>query len=204
MKKSFGYSRLEGALLTGLAAAILLSALGVRTQAAVADKLLRLHVVAASDSEADQAVKLAVRDRVLEETARLTADAADVQAARAAIQAGIPAIRQAAEDVLEEQGSRDGVTVTLGDWDFPTKDYGDFALPAGRYDALRVVIGPGEGRNWWCVLFPPLCTAAAFADTAAAAGLNEEEIRFMTTEDGYEIRFRVAEWIGTLRHLLGI
>ena len=85
----------------------------------------------------------------------------------------------------------------------PTKDYGGFALPAGRYDALRVEIGEGAGQNWWCVLFPPFCTTAAFEEEAVAAGLDEDEIRLMSSDGEYELRFRLVEWISRLRELLG-
>lgn len=198
-----GFSRIEAALLVGLAAAVLVSAAGVRTQAALSDKLLRLHVVANSDSAADQALKLAVRDRVLEEAERITAGAADAAEARSTAAAALPRLCAAAEAALREAGCGDSVTVSLDTEYFPTKRYGGFALPAGRYEALRVVIGEGRGQNWWCVLFPPFCTAAVFADTAAAAGLEPEEISFMRTEDGIELRFRLAEWIGWMREKLG-
>ncbi len=203
MKRN-GFSRFEGALLAGLAAAILVSSVGTRLQAGLAEKVLRLHVIANSDSAGDQALKLAVRDSVLARVEALTRDADSAEKARRAVEAGMSDIRRAAEETVAAAGRDDTINLTLGESYFPTKQYGDFALPAGRYDALRVVIGAGEGKNWWCVLFPPFCTAAVFADTAAAAGLGEEEIRFLTADGGYELRFRLAEWVSLLRERLGI
>ncbi|MBE6935056.1 MAG: stage II sporulation protein R [Ruminococcaceae bacterium] len=196
-------TRLEAALLTGFAAALLWCAVSAGMQERVAEQVLRLHVIAHSDSAADQALKLAVRDRVLLETERLTADADGLSAARAAVAAHLTTLERAAAETVAAAGYAYPVRVTLGDTRFPTRRYGGFALPAGTYDALRVVIGEGEGQNWWCVLFPPFCTSAAFAETAEAAGLSSAEIRFLTGS-GYELRFRVMEWLELLRQRLGI
>ena len=89
------------------------------------------------------------------------------------------------------------MTAELAETSFPTKDYDGFSLPAGRYLALRLVIGQGTGQNWWCVVFPPLCTAAAseVPETALAAGLTEDQVSLMTGEDdGYVLKFKVVEW----------
>ena len=196
-------TRLEAALFIGLAAALLWCAIGAGVQEQVAGKVLRLHVIAHSDSAADQALKLAVRDRVLEETARLTADAADLSAARAAVAAELDTLQTVARDTVRRAGYPYSVHVTLGDAQFPTKEYGGFALPAGKYDALRVEIGDAAGQNWWCVLFPPFCTTAAFAEEAEAAGLSDGEIRFLTGS-GYELRFRVLQWLNVLRLRLNL
>lgn len=191
-------------MLIGLAAAILFSAAGVRMQQALSDKLLRLHVIANSDSAEDQALKLRVRDRILTLAEDLTRDAGNVGEARAAVEAALPALREAAEETLRASGNCSPVRLSLGESYFPTKDYEDFSLPAGRYDALRVVIGSGEGQNWWCVLFPPFCTAAAFGEEAADAGLGESEIRLMSSDGAYELRFRLIEWASLLREKLGL
>ena len=197
-------SRLTAALLAVLGLAVLLSGVGAQTQAALSERLLRLHVVANSDGAADQALKLAVRDRLLAEAERITASADSAAEARSALAASLPRLQRAAESALRDAGGDDPVTLTLEEAYFPTREYGEFALPAGRYEALRAVIGAGAGKNWWCVLFPPFCTAAVFADAAAAAGLTDEEIRLLQTEDGYILRFRLAEWIGRLREKLKI
>lgn len=207
MKKfqiSAAFTKLEGALLIGLAAAILFTAAGVQIQAALADKMLRLHVIANSDSAEDQALKLKVRDSVLREVELLTENDDSVGMARTDVAAGFSAIQQAAEDVIAAEGYTYDVCLSLGETYFPTKDYDGFSLPAGRYDALRVVIGDGAGQNWWCVLFPPFCTTAAFEEEAVAAGLDEDEIRLMSSDGEYELRFRLVEWISRLREFLGV
>ncbi len=204
IKFSTYFTKLEGALLIGLAAAILFAAVGTQIQTALAGKMLRLHVIANSDSDEDQALKLKVRDSVLQEVELLTADAGTVGTAREDVRSGMAAIQKAAEKAIAAEGYTYGVQLSLGETYFPTKDYDGFALPAGRYDALRVVIGEGVGQNWWCVLFPPFCTTAAFEEEAAAAGLGEEEIRLMSSDGEYELRFRLVEWISRLRELLGV
>lgn len=202
-KNSAAFTKPEGALLIGLAAALLFAVAGIQIQTALADKMLRLHVIANSDSDEDQALKLKVRDSVLREVELLTENDGSVGTARTDVAAGLPAIQQAAEDVIASEGFTYGVRLSLGEAYFPTKDYGGFALPAGRYDALRVEIGEGAGQNWWCVLFPPFCTTAAFEEEAVAAGLDEDEIRLMSSDGEYELRFRLVEWISRLRELLG-
>lgn len=196
-------TKVEAALLIGFAAALLWCAVSMTVQENVAEKVLRLHVIAHSDEAEDQALKLQVRDRILQETARLTADAAELADARKTVAAHLDTLQQAAAETVAAAGYVYSVRVTLGDTPFPTRQYGDFALPAGTYDALRVVIGEGKGQNWWCVLFPPFCTSAAFAETAEDAGLSRREIRFLTGS-GYELRFRTMEWLEVLRRRLGL
>lgn len=169
-------------------------------QAALAEKLIRLHVVANSDSEADQALKLQVRDAVLAVTEPLVMEAEDPKAALAA---GLPEIQAAAERCLLAHGSADAVKVTLGREAFPTRVYDTFALPAGVYTALRVTIGTGEGHNWWCVVFPSICLRAAsgdLEDAAAAAGFTDQEVKLITESDtGYVLKFKTMELLQKLQ-----
>jgi stage II sporulation protein R len=139
---------------------ILLAAIAVIGSAAPAksvlvssDGVLRLHVIAASDSEEDQSVKLAVRDAILP----LFERAESYEDARAFLLSHGREIQLTAEAVLRERGIDDGVQLSLGTETFPDRTYGDTLFPAGEYDALCVRIGAAEGHNWWCVLFPPLC-----------------------------------------------
>lgn len=173
MKKShFRYWEL--ALLLALAVTILWGAASLGQQEELGRKVIRLHVIANSDSPEDQALKLRVRDRVLARAQEILEQSADMAQAEPA--------------------------------EFPTKDYDGFSLPAGKYLALRVIIGQGAGQNWWCVVFPPLCTAAAcqWQDAGRAAGLEEDDLSLMAEEDaGYEIRFRSVELWEMLRQWLG-
>lgn len=190
--------RWEAALLAGVAVAMLAGVWLDREQAALADKVIRLHVIANSDSETDQALKLEVRDRILEEAAEVFSGSGTVAEAAAAIQAALPRLEEAGREVVRETGYDYAVSVSLEDnvW-FPTKEYTDFALPQGSYTALRVVIGEGKGRNWWCVVFPPLCLGSVSETTEEAAALgtlSEEDVALMTGEDeGYVVKFKAIE-----------
>lgn len=159
-------------------------------------KLLRLHVVAHSDSDADQALKLEVRDAVLDCAAGYLENVSDVRAAEQVLGAHLAELARAGQAVVREKGYDYAVRASLGTSHFPTKTYDGFALPAGDYRALRVTIGAGEGRNWWCVVFPALCVSAAseWQDTAVSGGLSDEDVRLMAEEDeGYVLRFKCLE-----------
>lgn len=123
----------------------------------VPGQLIRLHVVANSDSEEDQALKRLVRDKVVEQTYLLFRNAKDVNEAKLIAANNLEVIRQAALAEVRKAGKPYDVKVELGKFMFPAKTYGSLNLAAGKYEALRVIIGSGEGKNWWCVLFPPLC-----------------------------------------------
>ena len=168
----------EAALLLAVAAALLWGACTLQRQDALEQKVIRLHVIANSDSEADQALKLRA----------------------------LPRLQQTAAEEIAAQGSRYTVSAGLEETEFPTREYDGFALPSGEYLALRVVIGEGAGKNWWCVVFPPLCTTAAcdFQETAVSGGLGEEDLSLITEEDGgYVLRFRAVELWEGLRQWLG-
>ena len=159
-------------------------------------KLLRLHVVANSDSDADQALKLEVRDAVLDCAAGYLENVSDVRAAEQVLGAHLAELAGAGQAAVREKGYDYAVRASLGTSHFPTKTYDGFALPAGDYRALRVTIGAGEGRNWWCVVFPTLCVSAAseWQDTAVSGGLSDEDVRLMAEEDeGYVLRFKCLE-----------
>ena len=163
------------------------------------DELLRLHVVGASDSKADQDVKLLVRDAVLGSLEEGLRDLSDPEAAYDYVARMLPRVESAANRCLKAAGFSDTVSVSLTEEAFPTREYDTFALPAGVYKALRVVIGEGEGRNWWCVVFPQLCmTGEDFVETASVAGLEPELSE--TLEGEYEIRFWLLEKWGELKN----
>ena len=166
---------------------------------ALHDELLRLHVVGASDSAADQEVKLLVRDAVLASLEDGLRDLTDVDAAVDYVSRMLPRVEAAANRCLAAAGFSDTVAVSLTEEAFPTRDYDNFSLPAGVYRALRVVIGEGEGKNWWCVVFPQLCMAGEdFVETASVAGLSPELTG--TLEGEYELRFWVLEKWGEMKN----
>jgi len=162
-------------------------------QARLASHLVRLHVLAVSDTAEEQAVKLRVRDAVLRYLEPKLASVTDAREAEAVLSRELPGIRSAAG---EAAGGR-AVTVTLGEEHYPTRDYGDFALPAGRYRSLRVVLGEGKGHNWWCIVFPPVCLSAAQREAALPA-MNPEDYALITREEGWQLRFRLVELWGEL------
>lgn len=193
---------IEIALLIGLAVFLASGALALRTQDALADKVVRLHVLANSDSEEDQALKLRVRDVVLERATELLEQSADRREAEGLLRGNLLELERIAAEEIKVCGYDYPVTAELTDTEFPTKEYDGFTLPAGEYLALRIVIGEGGGRNWWCVVFPPLCTAAS-ADvptSALAAGLSEGQVGLITEENrGYVLKFKTVEWWETIR-----
>ena len=191
--------RWEAALMAGFAVALLAGVWLDREQTELAGQVVRLHVIANSDSAADQALKLQVRDRVLERAAAVCADARNAEEAVTALRGALPELEAAAKEAVDQAGAECPVAASLADgvW-FPTKDYDGFALPQGRYTALRVVLGEGAGRNWWCVVFPPLCQSSAEEVRPALAALGEEEAALLTGEsEGYVIKFKAMElWEG--------
>ena len=156
-------------------------------------RLVRLHVIAVSDDDAEQAVKLQVRDAVLAYLEPQLQGVTDVDAAQQLIAGDLDGIARAAQAAAGERPVR----VALGPEHYPTRDYGTFALPAGVYTSLRVTLGAGAGHNWWCVVFPPLCTTAVAGDMEEAArdaGLSEDDVALITRSDeGYTLKFKSIE-----------
>ena len=168
------------------------------------DELLRLHVVANSDSAEDQAVKLKVRDAVVESLREEMAKITDFEQARAYIQENLPKIQRVANACLEALGFDGNAVATLGKEVFDTRYYDTFTLPAGVYEALRITIGAGEGKNWWCVVFPTLCFTAAAEEldaVAAGAGFSDSLTAAITGEEGYQVRFFLLEVLGRLENM---
>lgn len=172
----------------------------------LAARLVRLHVIAVSDDDAEQAVKLQVRDAVLAYLEPQLADVTDIGAAQQIIAGDLDGIARAAQAAAGERPVR----VSLGPEHYPTRDYGTFALPAGVYTSLRVTLGAGAGHNWWCVIFPPLCAQAAGL-SEQAAGLSEQAVQALSDDDvrlvtesggGYVVRFRLLElWDALVQRL---
>ena len=202
--KSKTVKAVELGLLVGLIAALMWSVGTVRTRQEISDKVVRLHVLANSDSEEDQALKYRVRDAVLGRLTALMRTSEDRSQAEGIIRGQLLELEELARQEITAAGYDYPVTAQLQELDFPTREYESFTLPAGEYLALQLVIGEGAGQNWWCVVFPPLCTAAA-ADvpaSALAAGFSEEEVRFITEEEGYVLKFKALEWLEALKEKL--
>ncbi|MBR6313244.1 MAG: stage II sporulation protein R [Clostridia bacterium] len=184
---------LEAAALCAMALTVLLSVLTFQqTGDTVRAGVLRLHVIAHSDAPEDQQLKLAVRDALLKKGKSLAA-AETKQAAERSLADALPDYRETARQVIAAHGYDYDVTISLKPAFFPTRTYGDVTLPAGTYDALRVVIGDGKGQNWWCVMFPPLCLPAAQDSTALEDVLNEDACQLVSSSPRYELRFWIVE-----------
>ncbi len=192
----------EIALLLGVALCLLSGAGAIQTQQELSDKVVRLHVLANSDSQEDQALKLQVRDAVLNRAETLLTQSSSRSEAEGILRGQLLEFERLAENVIREQGYDYQVTAQLQGTEFPTREYEGFTLPAGEYLALRILIGAAEGQNWWCVVFPPLCTAvsAEVPASALAAGFTEEEVRLITEEDGgYVLKLKTLEFWEQLR-----
>jgi len=168
------------------------------------ENIIRLHVIANSDSTEDQAQKLRVRDRVLAYLAPILADVTDFADAEEHIRESIPQLERTVCDLLQEEGADISVRVSLTDSAFDTRYYDTFALPAGVYSSLRVELGEAEGKNWWCVAFPSLCIPAAgkdFSDVAAGAGFSDNLTGSLSGKNRFEVRFFVIDLLGRLENL---
>ena len=192
MRKNNRLRPWETALLAAVCVTLLTGVWAQGRQSALADKVVRLHVIAASDSAEDQRVKLEVRDALLAYLSPRLEAASGARDAAAVIAASAPELKKIAETV-----SGGSARVELGRETYPTREYETFSLPAGEYTSLRVTLGAGGGRNWWCVVYPPLCTAGV--ETAQEALLSEDDIKLITEDGGgYVLRFRLLEWWGSL------
>ena len=173
------------------------------TQVRLASQVIRLHVIANSDSEEDQALKLEVRDRVLETTSALLAGETEPQAAAVLLNQHLDDIAQTAAQEISAQGHDDRVEVRLEQTWFPTRQYQGISLPAGNYLALRVLIGAAEGHNWWCVVFPNLCLPAVSERALEASTLTPGQISLLQEEEtSYVFRFKALELWQSLKHRL--
>ena len=187
----------EIAALAALSLSLLLGTWAQGRQTELSDRLIRLHIVAVSDAPEEQALKLRVRDAVLAYLSPRLAGLDDAGAARQLLEEDLAGIARAAREMA---GGRT-VRVSLERERFPLRQYEGFALPAGEYESLRIVLGEGEGHNWWCVVFPPLCEQV-IAPEQARTVMGGDNFSLIAEEEGYELRFRLLELWGELRQSL--
>lgn len=178
--------------------AMVVTFLPVNGESEIYDNMIRLHVIANSDSEADQALKLKVRDTILNTLSNLEGE--NKEMAEAEIARLIPIIEKAAEDTITNEGYTYSVKAEIGEEKYPVRYYDDYVLPEGVYSSLRVTIGEGEGKNWWCVLYPPMCTATSVKECEEdfiAAGFSGEQYKLIKKNSGgkYKIRFAILEML---------
>ena len=177
----------------------------------ISDNVFRLHVIANSDSEADQTLKYIVRDEVLKYLKSVDPNASSKDEVISIISNNLDNIKKVAEDTIANNGYNYPVTVEIGTFEFPTKTYGDISFPAGFYDALRVKIGAAAGKNWWCVMFPPLC----FVDisTGIVDDESKQTLKNDLSEESYDIissndntvhfKFKILEMFNNIGLKLG-
>ncbi len=169
------------------------------------ENILRLHVIANSDSEEDQQQKLLVRDSIVSYLQPKLEGFTDKEQVMALLEQELPKLKELAQRTLEEVGTKLSVGVSLCREAFDTRYYDTFSLPAGIYDALKIEIGEAEGKNWWCVVFPSLCLPAAgqsFVETAAVSGIDRDLSSTLTGKGAYEIRFFFLDCLGKLENYL--
>jgi len=171
---------------------------------ALNDNLIRLHVVANSDSDDDQTLKLKVRDAVVDKLQATMESFSSMEEAKEYLQAHLPELEEFVNQVIRDLGGTDTAKVSVDHEAFDTREYDTFVLPAGNYEALRITIGEGQGKNWWCVVFPSLCvgkTHQEFADTAVGAGFSNTLTD--TLQQGKpQIRFFLLDWLGRVENFL--
>ena len=185
-----------------LVAFLILSVLPVNGEEDIYSDMIRLHVLAHSDEEDEQQLKLKVRDAILAKVTELTDGVTDKAAAFGIVEENLELFSSIGEEVVLENGYSHKVKAEIGKEVYPVREYDGFKLPAGEYYSLRIMIGSAEGKNWWCVLFPPLCTATAEErdEVFVATGFSSEQYRTVT-ETGrtkYKIKFKILEIIEEL------
>ncbi len=186
-----------GAAFAVIALAMVLSFLPIHGESELYSSVLRLHVIANSDSDADQELKLKVRDAVLSKSEEILRGATSREEAAQRISDACESLRACALAAVREAGYEYGVSIELGVEEYPTRNYESCCFPAGKYLSLRIKLGNAEGKNWWCVLFPPLCLSAA-GDSAGGfieAGLSGEQYNIITETSSpkYKVRFKLLE-----------
>ncbi len=157
------------------------------------ESVLRLHILADSDSEEDQRLKLCVRDALLERSGELFGEADDLESAEEAALEALPEIVDIAEDTLRAQGCDSSVRAYLADMEFDERVYGNITMPAGKYRALHIEIGEAKGHNWWCVMYPPLCIPAAeeVESRNEKEYFDEKELDIVYRPKKYRIKFAI-------------
>ena len=174
----------------------LLSILPIHSESLIYDEVLRLHVIANSDSDADQELKLLVRDAILEETQKILKNVKSREEAEKIISEHSALLENIALETVRKNRFDYSVALELGKEKYPTKNYESCAFPSGEYLSLRIKIGEASGENWWCVLFPPLCLSAATdKDAFTSVGITDSQYQIITETDNpkYKIRFNLLE-----------
>lgn len=193
MEKGKVLKRWEAAMLIALSISLCAACWAQARQQSISSSLVRLHVLAHSDSEEEQALKLRVRDEVLRYISPKLEKAGSAEQAKDIIEQELSGIAQAAASAAEGRQ----VKLSMGSERYPTRVYEGFSLPAGRYESLRITLGEGQGQNWWCIVFPPVCLSAVQSEPVEAV-MNKEDYALVSSQPGWELRFKTVELWGEL------
>ncbi|MEG1615057.1 MAG: stage II sporulation protein R [Oscillospiraceae bacterium] len=188
------YKKIEISLLIAfvLTAAISISGFAANCNG-IEHSVLRMHVIANSDKENDQKLKLKVRDAVLKEGSDVFSGATNVKEAQDKIEISQDRLLATAKRVVADEGYDYNVKIEIGKEYFNTRTYGNITLPAGQYNAVRIIIGEGAGKNWWCVMFPPMCLPGATQESEIDAVPKDGESRLVKSDPKIDARFKIVE-----------
>lgn len=195
------FRKIEISVALALVASIVFSVFSfAQTSEKIRNDVLRLHVIANSDSTADQNLKLAVRDEILLKGEELFNGSVNVKNAVEKISPYIDELESYAEEIIEKRGYDYPVKITIGKEYFETRTYKTVTLPAGEYLSLIVRIGKAKGKNWWCVMFPPMCISAADENDALKDVMNKNELKLVNSNPNFEPRFKIIEIIENIKN----
>lgn len=195
--------KIKISITVGIVVAILFSICSfAKTSEEIRSDVLRLHVIANSDTSVDQKLKLRLRDYILQEGKDIFNGSVNVENAVEKIEPVLPELEKSAKAFVNQAGFDYDVKISLSNEYFTTRTYETVTLPAGKYLALRVVIGSGEGHNWWCVMFPPMCVPAADKKDEIENVFSEKEIKLVESKPKYEPRFKVVEIYEQLKEII--
>ena len=207
LKRFFSKDFLKRDLITAILAAMLFSMIfslaGFEAKCNdLKQNILRLHIIANSDSAEDQALKLKIRDELLKKSNGLFETAGNKEQAIELVNENTDFLKEVAHEVLLKEGKNQPVSISVGKAYFDTRVYDNFTLPAGEYEAVRVLIGKAEGKNWWCVMFPSMCVPAAEKEHKLTEAVNEKSAEIAENAPRYEMRFKIIEWYETVKNKL--
>lgn len=165
----------------------------------IRNEVIRLHIPANSDSDEDQKLKLKVRDRILAEYSEIFDNTDDSESAKAELEKNLGKIKDTVTETITENGFEYDIEVSISEEYFTTRKYDGITMPSGKYTALKIVIGEGKGKNWWCVLFPAICLPAAEGNKTTDV-FNESQSDIMQNTTKYEVKFKIFEYIEELKN----
>lgn len=199
-KKNLYFKAFEKALLVGLVFTILFSMFGFYSNCNnISNSVLRIHIIANSDSQEDQNLKLKVRDAIVDYTSPLFDNIKELDDAEKIATDNLGQIQSIAQTVVYDNGYEYPVNAELVNMYFDTRVYNTVTLPAGYYDAIRITIGDAAGKNWWCVMFPPMCVSSACEKEELSDVLNDDEMDIVSNPDDYTVKFKSVEIIENIK-----